>query len=108
MAIFPECSLGRYERGRPRPESEDWVKNIPNKRKSTADQPGITGPSQLKYRNEEKLLSGEDWQQKYLIMMKDKLSIDLKYFAENSFLRDLKIIIKPSFETESLAEYFLW
>ena len=79
----------------PRPESEDWVKKYSKQEeKVLLIKPGITGPSQLKYRNEEKLLSGEDWQQKYLIMMKDKLSIDLKYFAENSFLRDLKIIIK--------------
>jgi len=79
----------------PRPESEDWVKKYSKQEeKVLLIKPGITGPSQLKYRNEEKLLSGEDWHQKYLIMMKDKLSIDLKYFAENSFLRDLKIIIK--------------
>ena len=79
----------------PRPESEDWAKKYSKQEeKVLLIKPGITGPSQLKYRNEEKLLSGEDWQQKYLIMMKDKLSIDLKYFAENSFFRDLRIIFK--------------
>jgi len=79
----------------PRPESEDWVKKYSKQEeKVLLIRPGITGPSQLKYRNEEKFLSGEDWQQKYLILMKDKLSIDLKYFAANSFFRDLRIIFK--------------
>jgi lipopolysaccharide/colanic/teichoic acid biosynthesis glycosyltransferase len=79
----------------PRPESEDWIKKYSKQEeKVLLIKPGITGPSQLKYRNEERLLSGEDWQQKYLILMKDKLSIDLRYFAENSFFRDLKIIFR--------------
>jgi len=79
----------------PRPESEDWVKKYSKQEeKVLLIRPGITGPSQLKYRNEQKFLSGEDWQQKYLILMKDKLSIDLKYFAANSFFRDLRIIFK--------------
>lgn len=79
----------------PRPECVDWVKKYSDEEKKVLFfKPGVTGPAQIKFKSEEKMLSGENWQNTYLKIMKNKLIIDLQYFATNSFFRDLRIIIK--------------
>jgi lipopolysaccharide/colanic/teichoic acid biosynthesis glycosyltransferase len=79
----------------PRPECPDWVaKYSDEERKILFIKPGITGPAQIEYKNEEKLLSGKNWQSQYLHIMRDKLSIDLQYYTSNSLLQDLTIILR--------------
>jgi lipopolysaccharide/colanic/teichoic acid biosynthesis glycosyltransferase len=79
----------------PRPECPAWVaKYSDEERKILFIKPGITGPAQIEYKNEEKLLSGKNWQSQYLHIMRDKLSIDLQYYTSNSLLQDLTIILR--------------
>ena len=57
--------------------------------------PGITSAASLNYRNEEQVLSGENWEEKYLNhYLPDKLLIELEYLQKRSLLTDLKIIWK--------------
>jgi len=56
--------------------------------------PGITGPSSLKYRDEEELLSRVDNPQQYNdeVIYPDKVRINIKYLHNQSLWLDLKII----------------
>lgn len=92
---FLNVLLGDMSVVGPRPECEEWVKKYSEKeREILLIKPGITGPSQIKFKNEEELLEGENWEQKYFNLMKCKLSTDLNYYAANSFFQDLKIILR--------------
>jgi lipopolysaccharide/colanic/teichoic acid biosynthesis glycosyltransferase len=79
----------------PRPETPEWIVKFPVKlMKVLNSKPGITGPSQIKYRNEEKLLQGVDLNIQYSKILHDKLLIDLTYIENQSFKNDLIILIK--------------
>jgi lipopolysaccharide/colanic/teichoic acid biosynthesis glycosyltransferase len=79
----------------PRPETPPYVERYtPKEREVLAVRPGITGPSQIKYRHEESLLKGEDLEDQYLQIMRDKLEIDAHYIASRSFGTDIKYIWK--------------
>ena len=68
--------------------------------------PGITSAASLNYRNEEQVLSGENWEEKYLNhYLPDKLLIELEYLQKRSLLTDLKIIWK-TFLTLFRRDYF--
>ena len=58
--------------------------------------PGITGPAQLENRNEELKLKGQSNPEQYYItqLLPEKLSIDLDYIENRSFVLDVKIIFK--------------
>lgn len=95
LPSFLNVLLGDMSVVGPRPECAEWVKKYSEKEKEVLRiKPGITGPSQLKFKNEEQLLKGENWEQKYFSLMKYKLSTDLNYYAANSFFQDLKIIFR--------------
>ena len=56
--------------------------------------PGITSPASLRYRDEEALLAGYDWERLYIEeVMPDKLSIELEYLAQRTLLSDVKIVL---------------
>ncbi|MCH5237995.1 MAG: sugar transferase [Muribaculaceae bacterium] len=81
----------------PRPDVEGYADKLTGEdRNILLLKPGITGPATLKYRNEEELLAQQDEPLKYNdeVIWPDKVKINLKYFNEQSFLGDLKIIIK--------------
>ena len=62
--------------------------------------PGITGPAQLKYRNEEDILSSvEDpiWYNDYVIWP-DKVMINKKYVSEWTFKKDIGYLIQTIFK----------
>jgi lipopolysaccharide/colanic/teichoic acid biosynthesis glycosyltransferase len=81
----------------PRPEAPVWVERYtPQQRAVLTVKPGITGLVQIKYRNEEKFLSGSNLEVEYSIIMNDKLSIDLEYVENHSFALDLYIIVKTA------------
>ena len=77
----------------PRPESPAWVERYtPQQRTVLTIKPGITGLAQIKYRNEETLLSAAHIETDYPRIMNDKLSIDLNYVENHSFGLDLRIL----------------
>ncbi|MDR2121764.1 MAG: sugar transferase [Flavobacteriaceae bacterium] len=61
--------------------------------------PGITGPAQLKYKNEEKILSEVEDPQRYNdeVIWKDKVEINKEYVKNQSLLKDLKYLIRTVF-----------
>lgn len=79
----------------PRPESPAWVaRYTPEQRAVLKVKPGITGPAQIKYRDEESLLNGTNLIAEYAKLMNDKLSIDLLYLKNRSFKSDVRIILE--------------
>ena len=79
----------------PRPETAPYVeKYTAEEREVLKVRPGITGPSQIKYRHEESLLRADDLENQYLGIMRDKLAIDADYIASHSFRGDMKYIWK--------------
>jgi lipopolysaccharide/colanic/teichoic acid biosynthesis glycosyltransferase len=78
----------------PRPESPHYVAlYTPEQRRVLNVRPGITSAASIAYRNEEALLTGERWEDRYIReIMPAKLAIDLPYAERPSLVRDLAII----------------
>lgn len=57
--------------------------------------PGITSPASLCFRDEESLLSGPQWHDRYVNeILPRKLNLDLDYLSKRSFGGDVKIILQ--------------
>lgn len=87
----------------PRPDVEGYADKLTGEdRNILLLKPGITGPATLKYRNEEELLAQQDNPLKYNdeVIWPDKVKINLDYFYNQSFSRDLKIIFKTIFSRD--------
>ena len=55
--------------------------------------PGITSPASLRFRHEESLLQGEDWERVYREeVLPAKLRLELDYLENRSLGQDLRII----------------
>ena len=80
----------------PRPEDPRYVALYTDEQREVLNvRPGITSPASLKYRNEEALLVGEDWETHYIEhVMPAKLAVDLDYARNASLLRDVSLIIR--------------
>lgn len=81
----------------PRPESPDYVKFYSERQKQVLQvKPGITGPSQIVNRDEEKKLKAKDNPEHYYItkLMPEKLELDLHYVATQSFFGDIGWLIR--------------
>lgn len=81
----------------PRPESPCYVQHYtPEQRRVLAVRPGITGLSQMRFRNEENLLSQcLDLEDEYITkIMPQKLALDLEYIKERSLLLDISLIVQ--------------
>ena len=80
----------------PRPEDPRYVAHYtPEQRRVLSVRPGITGAASVRYRHEEVLLRGPDWETVYLtVIMPDKLKIDLTYIGHWSFGSDLKVLVQ--------------
>jgi lipopolysaccharide/colanic/teichoic acid biosynthesis glycosyltransferase len=78
----------------PRPEDPKYIAHYTaDQRRVLSVKPGITGAASLRYRHEEALLTGENWEQKYLTtVMPDKLQIELEYLERQSFLNDMLVL----------------
>ncbi len=78
----------------PRPEDPRYVAlYTPAQRRVLAVRPGITSPASVRYRAEEQLLTGADWEAVYVHqIMPDKLAIELDYLERRSLLADVKIL----------------
>jgi len=80
----------------PRPDVEGYADVLKgNDRKVLNVKPGITGPAQLKYKNEEELLSKVENSIIYndTVIWPDKVKINLDYVENWSFKKDLKYMI---------------
>jgi len=78
----------------PRPEDPSYVAfYTPEQRLALSVKPGITGPTQLEYRDEASMLQGEGVDEEYVTrLMPEKLKLDLEYVRDRSLLLDLKIL----------------
>ena len=84
----------------PRPELPEYVNlYTPEQLYILSIRPGITDIASIEFRNESELLkSFKDPQQAYLNeIMPKKLSLNLKYIENQSFLLDLKLILRTIF-----------
>ena len=80
----------------PRPEDPRYVAIYSqDQRRVLAVKPGITSAASLKYRQEEHLLSGADWEKNYTErILPEKIAIDLDYLERQSISGDLGIIVR--------------
>ncbi|MBN1812155.1 MAG: sugar transferase [Anaerolineae bacterium] len=80
----------------PRPEAPCYVAlYTPEQRQVLTVRPGITGPTQLIYRDEEEWLSPGTWELDYVnILMPQKLALDLEYVRQQSFTLDVQIVAR--------------
>ena len=79
----------------PRPESPGYVAfYTPRQKEVLTVRPGITGLTQIRFRNEEALLRRyADAETAYIeTIMPYKLSLDMEYIARRSFLLDLRLM----------------
>lgn len=79
----------------PRPEdvaiAMGWPAEI--RREILSARPGVTSPTSILYRDEEKMLASEDVMDHYLnIVLPDKLRLDQLYVRNRNFLADLDVI----------------
>ena len=80
----------------PRPEDARYIAMYtPDQRKVLDVRPGITSLASVKYRNEEAMLIGKDWETTYVNeIMPAKLAIDLEYVQHASVMRDIEIMFR--------------
>jgi len=80
----------------PRPEDPRYVAlYTPEQRRILDYRPGITSMASLTYRNEERLLAGEDWERVYVEqVLPAKLAIDLEYARRANLRRDIALILR--------------
>jgi lipopolysaccharide/colanic/teichoic acid biosynthesis glycosyltransferase len=80
----------------PRPEDPRYVAlYTPVQQQVLAVRPGITSPASLHYRDEETLLSGDDWEATYRErILPYKLALDLAYLQQRTVWTDLTLILK--------------
>jgi lipopolysaccharide/colanic/teichoic acid biosynthesis glycosyltransferase len=80
----------------PRPEDPRLVQRYTREQLDVLSvRPGITGPSQLLFRNEEDLLEAEDPEEMYVRdVLPRKLEIDLEYVRRHNLLDDMRILVR--------------
>lgn len=78
----------------PRPEDPRYVAlYTPEQRAVLTVAPGVTSAASLRFRHEEQLLTGTNWEHTYLqVILPEKLKIDLDYIQRRTFATDLLII----------------
>lgn len=83
----------------PRPEDPRYVaRYTPQQRAILQYRPGITSMASLKFRNEERMLSGPDWERVYLEeVMPAKLALDLEYSQGANLFTDIVLIFRTLF-----------
>ena len=80
----------------PRPEDPRYVALYTPAQRAILDvRPGITSLASLRYRNEETLLDGPEWETRYVQeILPAKLALDLDYARRATPWRDLLIILR--------------
>lgn len=69
--------------------------------------PGITGPASLKYANEEEILAQVSNPVQYNdeVIFPDKVSINLDYYYNHTFLGDIRLIFQTIFRSTNQKKY---
>lgn len=69
--------------------------------------PGITGPASLKYANEEEILAQVSNPVQYNdeVIFPDKVSINLDYYYNHTFLGDIRLIFQTIFRSPNQKKY---
>ncbi len=82
----------------PRPEAPEYVAlYTDDERRVLRVRPGITSLASLQYRDEESLLNGEAWHDRYVNgIMRDKLRIDLAWLERRTFASDLGLLLRSA------------
>lgn len=80
----------------PRPEDPRYVAlYTPEQRRILQVRPGITSPASIRYRHEEQLLTGPNWEQVYVEqVMPRKLQIELDYAERRTCSSDLNVMLE--------------
>ena len=81
----------------PRPEVQKYVELYTEEQMAVLSvRPGITGVSQVEFRDEETLLSQQQDVEAYYVqtLMQEKLARDLQYVRERTFLNDIGLILR--------------
>lgn len=93
----------------PRPEDPRYVAHYtPHERVVLSVRPGVTSLASIRYRNEESLLQGENWEDFYLQhVMRDKLRVDSRYIEKWSFSLDLRILFFTFFVLSNSDDAYL-
>ena len=89
--------LGQMSFVGPRPDVPGFADRLKGKDKIILSvRPGITGPAQLAYKNEEEILAKQDDIIKYNneVIWPDKVAINMKYIENYSFFKDIYYIWK--------------
>jgi lipopolysaccharide/colanic/teichoic acid biosynthesis glycosyltransferase len=91
---FLNVVWGEMSLAGPRPESPEFVAlYTEDERRVLRVRPGMISPASLKYRNEESMLTGEEWYDRYVNgIMKDKLRVDLAWLERRTFASDLRLL----------------
>jgi lipopolysaccharide/colanic/teichoic acid biosynthesis glycosyltransferase len=82
----------------PRPEAPEYVLLYTEEERNVLRvRPGITSPASLRYRDEESLLTGEEWRDAYVNrIMRDKLRIDLEWLDQRTLASDLRLLARTA------------
>lgn len=81
----------------PRPDVPEYAEKLVGEEKLILElRPGITGPATLKYAKEEELLAAMPDPVRYNqeVIWPDKVRINLEYYRNRSFIKDILIILK--------------
>lgn len=83
----------------PRPEDPRYVALYsPEQRRVLSVRPGITSAASIRYRHEESMLTGDDWENLYVTnVMPAKLRIELDYLDRRTLASDLRLIVQTLF-----------
>jgi lipopolysaccharide/colanic/teichoic acid biosynthesis glycosyltransferase len=89
----------------PRPDVPEFTRRLTGEEKLILLlRPGITGPATMKYSDEEEMLAGVANPKQFTdeVIWPDKVKINLDYYYNRSFLKDLQIILGTLFRKSSL------
>ena len=82
----------------PRPQVPRFVEAFPAQERAViiTVRPGITGPTQLKFREEEDMLSGQENREEYYIekLLPVKCRMDVEYVQQKCLALDIKVLCK--------------
>lgn len=101
----------------PRPEDPDIAAGWPEETRKIilSVRPGVTSPASILYRDEEKLLSGENMMENYLQeILPSKMRLDTVYVRNRTILTDLDVIfwtlvaLLPKVREKSIPKHLLY
>ena len=85
----------------PRPQVQRFVEAFPARDRAiiVTVRPGITGPTQLEFREEEDMLRGQENREEYYIeqLLPVKCRLDVEYVRQRCLLLDMKVLCKTGY-----------